>query len=99
MRRGGRILVVLGLFLGAITALGAFVVLNSASEQGQRIPTRPVVVALQPITDRSLISPDAIGLKDWPEPLPPGQLFATTAEVAGKLAIEPIYPGQIILGP
>ena len=99
MRRGGRILVILGLFLGAITAVGTFVVLSSAVEQGTRIPTKPVVVALQPIADRSIISPDAVGLKDWPEPLPPGQLFDKTDDVAGKLAIQPIYPGQIILPP
>lgn len=99
MRRGGRILVVLGLLLGALTALGTFLVLSSAVEQGTRVPTKPVVIALLPIADRSIISEDAVGLKDWPEPLPPGQIFDKTADVAGKLAIEPIYPGQIILPP
>jgi pilus assembly protein CpaB len=99
MRRGGRILVILGLFLGAITALGTFVVLSSAVEQGTRIPTKPVVVALLPIPDRSIISADAVGVKEWPEPLPPGQLFDKTDLVAGKLALQPIYPGQIILPP
>jgi pilus assembly protein CpaB len=99
MRRGGRILVVLGLLLGAITAIGTFLVLSSAVEQGAQIPTKPVVIALQPIVDRSIISGDAVGIKDWPEPLPPGQLFDKTADVVGKLAIEPIYPGQIILPP
>jgi Flp pilus assembly protein CpaB len=99
MRRGGRILVILGLFLGAITAVGTFVVLNSAVEQGTRIPTKPVVVALLPIGDRTIISPDAVGVKEWPEPLPPGELFDRTELVVGKLALQPIYPGQIILPP
>jgi pilus assembly protein CpaB len=97
MRRGGRILVVLGLLLGAITAVGTFLVLSSAQEQ-PAIPTRPVVVALQPIVDRSTILPDAVGVKDWPQTaLPPGEVFGRTDDVVGMLAIEPIYPGQIIM--
>lgn len=100
MRRGGRILVVLGLLLGAITAVGTFLVLSSAVEQGRQIPTKQVVVALQPITDRSIISPDAVGVKDWPETaLPPGEIFNETGKVVGMLAIQPIFPGQIILPP
>jgi Flp pilus assembly protein CpaB len=100
MRQTGRILVILGLLLGAITAVGTFLVLSSAAETNVRIPTKPVVVALQPIADRSIITADAVGLKDWPETaLPPGVVFGTTLEVVGKLAIQPIYPGQIILPP
>ncbi|MBM3127058.1 MAG: Flp pilus assembly protein CpaB [Chloroflexi bacterium] len=100
MRRGGRILVVLGLLLGAITAVGTFLVLSSAVEQGRQIPTKQVVVALQPITDRSIIGPDAVGIKEWPETaLPPGEIFSETSKVVGMLAIQPIFPGQIILPP
>ena len=99
MRRGGRILVILGLFLGAITAVGTFVVLSTSVEQSARIPTKPVVVALLPIGDRTIIAAEAVGLKEWPEPLPPGELFDKTDLVIGKLAIQPIYPGQIILPP
>ena len=99
MRRGGRILVVLGLILGALTAVGTFIVLSTA-ETAPPIQTKPVVVALQPITDRSIIAADAVGVKDWPETaLPPGQIFNKADDVIGKLAIQPIYPGQIILPP
>lgn len=100
MRRGGRILVILGLLLGAITAVGTFFVLSSATDQGKQIETQPVVVALQPIADRSIITADAVGIKDWPKnALPPGQVFDKTDAVVGMLAIQPIYPGQIILPP
>jgi pilus assembly protein CpaB len=86
--------------LGAITAVGSFLILSSAVEQGRQIPIKQVVVALQPITDRSIIAPDAIGIKDWPETaLPPGEIFDKTEKVAGMLAVQPIYPGQIILPP
>jgi pilus assembly protein CpaB len=97
MRRGGRILIILGLFLGAITALGTFLVLSTA-EPSAKIPTKPVVVALQPIPDRSIIPSTALGMRDWPETvLPPGVVFTTTQNVEGRLALQTIYPGQIIL--
>lgn len=101
MRRGGRILVILGLLLGAITAVGTFLVISTAGDQGRQVPTKKVVVAIQPITDRSIIGPDAVGIQDWPEAaLPPGMLaFEKTDAVIGMLAIQPIYPGQIILPP
>jgi pilus assembly protein CpaB len=92
--------VVLGLLLGAITAVGTFLVLSSAVEQGRQIPTKQVVVALQPITDRSIIGSDAVGVKDWPETaLPPGEIFSEAGKVVGMLAVQTIYPGQIILPP
>lgn len=100
MRRGGRILVILGLLLGGITAVGSFLVLSSATEQGRQIPTRPVVVAVQPIPERSIINPDAVGLTNWPETaLPPGTFFSKLDDVVNKLALQAIYPGQIILPP
>lgn len=100
MRRGGRILIILGLLLGAITAVGSFLVLSSATEQAREIPTKPVVVALQPIPERSSITAESVGIKDWPETaLPPGQFFSKLDDVINKLALQPIYPGQIILPP
>jgi Flp pilus assembly protein CpaB len=100
MRRGGRILVILGLLLGAITAVWSFLVLSSAAEQGRVIPTQPVVVALQPIPARSVINPDAVGIKEWPEAaLPPGTVFSKLEQVVGMFTLHPIYPGQIILPP
>ncbi len=100
MRRGGRILVLLGLLLGAITAVGSFLVLSSAAEQGRVIPTRPVVVALQRIPERSVITSDAVGIKEWPEAaLPPEAFFSKIDDVVDKLTLQAIYPGQIILAP
>jgi pilus assembly protein CpaB len=99
MRRGGRILVILGLLLGAITAVGSFLVLSSAEEQGRQIPTKEIVIAGMPIAERSVISADAVRIAPWPlNALPPGQeVFEKTDAVVGMLAIQPIQAGQIIL--
>ena len=97
MRRGGRVLVLLGIVLGILTAGGTFLVLSTAQPQGQQIPTRSVVIAQQNITDRTEIAPEAIGKADWPEAfLPPGA-YENTNQVTGKLAVQAIYQGQIIL--
>ncbi len=96
MRRGGRILVLLGIILGLITAGGAFLALSTAQPQAQQVPTQPVVIALQNIPSRTEINPQALGIQQWPEPIPVGA-SAKIEDVAGKLATVPIYQGQIIL--
>jgi len=100
MRGGGRIFVLLGLVLGIITAGGTFVVMNSSTAGTEKQPTKLVVVAQQNIVQRSEIPPEAIVLKEWPESsLPQTGTFESVDKVIGKLALVPIYPGQLILGP
>jgi pilus assembly protein CpaB len=96
MRRGGRVLVLLGIILGLITAGGTFLVLSTSQPQIQQVPTQPVVIALQNIPARTEINPQALGIQQWPEPIPPGA-SQKIEDVAGKLATVPIYPGQILL--
>lgn len=99
MRRGGRILIVLGLLLGAITAVGTFVVLTQNSSSGPQIAMKKVVVALQNIPERTEIPAEAVGLVDWPESAVPVNAAEDVKTVAGKLAKQPIYQGQIMLQP
>lgn len=100
MRGGGRILVLLGLVLGIITAGGMFVVMNSSAGGAEKQPTKLVVVAQQNIPQRAEIPPEAIVIKEWPESsLPQAGTFESVDKVIGKLALVPIYPGQLILSP
>ncbi len=97
MRRGGRVLVLLGILLGVLTAGGVYFLLLTAQPQTPQIQTMSVVVAQQNIASMAEIVPEALGKAEWPEPsIPPGA-FKTTSEVAGKVALQPIYQGQIIL--
>ncbi len=97
MRRGGRVLVLLGILLGVLTAIGVYVVLLSAQPQTPQISTRSVVVAQQNIADRAEILPEALGKADWPEAYVPVAAFERSGDVVGKVAMVPIYQGQIIL--
>ncbi len=99
MRRGGRVLVLLGILLGVLTAGGVYFVLLTAQPQTPQVKTISVVVAQQNIAMRAEILPEALGKADWPEPYVPPGAFEKTADVTGKVALEPIYQGQIILPP
>jgi len=97
MRRGGRVLVLLGIVLGLFTALGTFMALSTPQPQAeQQVRTRPVVIALQNIPDRTEIRAESLGTQQWPEPVPTGAM-ERIEDVIGRLAAEPIYQGQIIL--
>lgn len=99
MRRGGVILILLGIILGLVTAVGTFITISQQPQQVQQAPTRPIVVALQNIPGRTEIRPEAVGLQSWPEgSIPPGA-FERIDDVVGKLAVDPIYQGQLFLPP
>lgn len=98
MRRGGAILILLGIILGLVTAVGTFITLTAAQPQAQ-VQTRPIVIALQNIPDRTEIRPEALGLQPWPESSIPTGAFERVDDVVGRLALEPIYQGQILLSP
>ncbi len=97
MRRGGRILVLFGIILGMITAGGVFLFLINNQTSPEQVTTQKVVVAQQNIPGRTEILPEAIALRDWPVAALPQGAFDRMEGVTGKLAMETIYPGQIIL--
>ncbi len=96
MRRGGRILVLLGIILGLVTAAGTFLALSNQPQPTAQVTTQPVVIALQNIPDRSVITPQVVTIQQWPAPVPAGAI-GRVEDVIGNLATEPIYQGQLIL--
>ncbi len=96
MRRGGRVLILLGIILGLVTAIGTFMALSTTQPPVEQVQTRPVVIAMQNIPDRTEIRSDQVGTQQWPEPVPAGAI-GNMSDVIGKLALEPIYQGQLIL--
>lgn len=96
MRRGGSVLILLGIILGLVTAGGTFLVLSSSQPQVQQIQTQPVVIAIQNIPLRTAITAESVGTQQWPVPIPTGAI-GNVDEVIGKLTVGPIYQGEIIL--
>jgi pilus assembly protein CpaB len=97
MRRGGKVLVLLGIVMGVLTAGGTFLVLSTPQPTAQPIATRSVVIAQQNIPNRTEILPAAVGRAEWPEGYVPTGAYDNTSQVTGKLTLQPIYQGQIIL--
>jgi pilus assembly protein CpaB len=97
MRRGGRILILLGLILGMIAAGAMFLILSSQQAPPPQVATRSVVIAVQNIIARNEVTTAALGKAEYPEnTIPPGA-FDRIEDVSGKLALTTIVPGQIIL--
>ncbi len=98
MRRGGRILIILGIVLGLITAAAAFVVVSTAGAGAPApVATTKVVIAQQNVPMRASVPAAAVTTIDWPsDSVPPGTLTDPT-KVVGKLAATPIVAGQLIV--
>jgi Flp pilus assembly protein CpaB len=99
MRRGGRVLVILGMVLALISGGGIYVVLANAEPQSAPVKTTKIVMSVQDIVERSEVAPEQIALVDWPVTIPtPIGAFEKPADAVGKFAKVPIYPGQPLVG-
>lgn len=95
MRRGGRVLIVLGMVLALIAGAGVYVALATAGPGSEPVKTTQLVMAVQPIIERSEVAPEQVVQVDWPMTIPtPVGAFEKAADVSGKFATVPIYPGQ-----
>jgi Flp pilus assembly protein CpaB len=98
MRSGGRVLIILGLFLAIVSGGGVFFVLANAQPSTEPVPTTKLVVAYQNVGERTEVGTDQVGAVDWPQTIPtPTGAFADPANVVGKFAVHQIYPGQPII--
>jgi Flp pilus assembly protein CpaB len=98
MRRGGRVFIILGILLALISGFGVYVVLASAEPQPVEVPTTHLVMAIQPVTERSEVTNDQVTQIDWPQKIAtPIGAFGKPADVVGKLATVPIYPGEPVV--
>lgn len=115
MRAGGQILMIFGLVLGIIAAAATFVILQRSPAAGEEAPvveSANVIIAFQPIEPWQEIPAGAVGVREYPLPLPTDavtEVVASTDEqgepielsgtefVTGKISNTRIYPGQVIV--
>ena len=94
-RRGGLFLVLLGIVLAGAAGFGVYRVAQEA--RSYRPQTALVVVALQEIPGRSIISPPTLGTKEMlVNTIPPGAV-TTTDEAVGKMTTENVHLGEVLL--
>lgn len=94
-KRTGGILMVLGVLVAAMSFLLVFSLAQRAT--AQRPETVNVVVALADIPERTPIQASSIGVKEIPRELvPPGAIFRPE-DVIGRLAMQRIYTGEMLV--
>lgn len=101
MRRGGQVLIMLGLVLGVITGGVIWLLLSQGGGGGGATPvphTTRVVIAQQNIVQFATIPAAAVTLYDWPDdvPVPPGSL-TDISQATGKMSRTRIAIGQILV--
>jgi Flp pilus assembly protein CpaB len=94
-RRTGIILILLGFVLAGAAGVGVYRVAQEA--RAYRPPTALVVVALQEIPGRTIVTAPLLGTREMlVSSIPPGAV--TTADQAiGKMTTENIHVGQVLL--
>src|SRR5712692_4597116 len=99
MRRGGRIMILLGVVLGGITAVVAFFVLTTRTSAEPAVTrTHQVVVAQQNIPMHAPIPAGAMLLVDWPDDVAlPRDALSNMISVTNKLSATPILIGQVMV--
>ena len=94
-RRGGLFLVLLGIVLAGAAGIGVYRVAQEA--RSYRPQTALVVVALQEIPGRSIITAPTLGTKEMLiNSIPPGAV-TTTDDAVGKMTTENVHLGEVLL--
>jgi Flp pilus assembly protein CpaB len=104
MRRGGRVLIIVGIVLALGTAAAAVFILSQPKPQPvelpkavtPEVPLATVVVAVQDIPQNSPIPPDALRLEERPETTLPPDAVTSIEETQGKVAAVQIFRGQVL---
>ncbi|MBI4497513.1 MAG: hypothetical protein HY689_06420 [Chloroflexi bacterium] len=91
-RRGGNILMALGVVLAIIGGGIAFVLSQTAVSRASQVevPKRPVVLARLNISEGTVITSDKVEIIQWPENLIPSGTVTDSKDLEGKFARVPI---------
>jgi Flp pilus assembly protein CpaB len=106
MRRGGRILIIVGIILALGTAGAAVFILQQKPQPAElppgamtptpEMPMTEVVVAVQDIPQNSPLPPDALRLEERPDATLPPDPVTSIEETQGKIAAVQIFRGQVL---
>ncbi len=99
MRRSGMILIVLGLVLALLSAVGVFSLLKQQEPTPvvTPAPTVKVVVTTQNIPERTVIQANMVTVKDWPPEYVPVGAMNKTQDVIGKVTSSSMVVGEVVL--
>ena len=94
-RRGGLILIFFGLIVAGV--VGYLVLRVTEQAATQKVETVGVVVALQDVPERTVLSPSLVAIREvLPQGLPP-TVLTRPEQVAGQMTTTRIFAGEMIL--
>src|SRR5689334_6235465 len=98
MQRSGRLLIIIGLILGALAAAAIIATLNTNNNQPPPVVKLvKVVIAQQSVALGTAIPAGAVSLAEWPEDAVRPEMLTDTNQVVGQVSTVPIAPGQVIV--
>ncbi len=99
-QRKGWLWMLAGVMLALVAGLLVYRVLSSAAEtqaSGPVVETRPVVVALEELPLRTVITEDMVAVREMPVEFIPEGAAQDLNEVVGKMVVDAITKGEVIL--
>src|SRR5438552_3191742 len=97
MQRSGRLLIIIGLILGALAAAAIVATLNTAPPPPPVVKLVKVVIAQQSVALGTAVPAGAVSLAEWPEDAVRPEMLTDTTQVVGQVSTVPIVPGQVIV--
>lgn len=94
---GGRGVLVVALGLGALTSFLVWQYVQEAGQAARPRPTVPVVVALEPIPARAVITSEMLRVQQLPTEARHPDAFRSAAEAVGKISRAAMTPGEQVL--
>jgi Flp pilus assembly protein CpaB len=95
-RRGGLILILLGLVLASAAGLSVFQ-LSQKSAQAAKVEMVKVVVLAQDVPERMVIEAGSLAVKTVPVELVPPGAISEPSEAIGKMSSSRLYAGEVLL--
>jgi len=96
-RRGGRLLIAVGILIALLAALAAFALLQRPSAPAEKpVLMKKVLVASEDVPVGHLIDPLAVELMDRPTDSTPFDAVASLSGLAGQYTRAPIFAGQVV---
>lgn len=99
MRRGGRLLIFLGILLAFVAFIGIVLLMRRTPQEVvvPEVPTQQVVVAAVDIPARAKLAAEDVTVKEMPVNMVPPLAMTEVLSATDRIALTDIYAGQILL--
>jgi len=91
------LITVLGIASGIFAVVGLRQMQERISQAASKVETTTVVVVKTAMDRGYTIKPESVQIKEWPRELVPDSAIKSIEQAAGRIALSPLIPGEILL--